>query len=78
MYFNDRTTLKKTRGRFFDPRLNRLPTSGFWVDSCTRTPLRLVNAYTGCTGDTVVKFNPYSKRYFVAIDLTGNGYTDFC
>ncbi|WP_248751996.1 M10 family metallopeptidase C-terminal domain-containing protein [Pseudomonas sp. MWU15-20650] len=41
------------------------------------TPLRLVHAYTGRIGDTLVRFNPYSGRYFVAIDLTGNGQTDF-
>lgn len=54
---------------------DRIDLSG--LSENTRTPLRLVNAYTGRTGDTVVKFNPYSKRYFVAIDLTGNGHTDF-
>jgi serralysin len=43
----------------------------------TRTQLQLVNAYTGRAGDTLVRFNPYSQRYFVAIDLTGNSQTDF-
>lgn len=43
----------------------------------TRTQLRLVHTYSGRAGDTLVRFNPYSNRYFVAIDLTGNGQTDF-
>lgn len=41
------------------------------------TPLRLVEHYTGRIGDTVVKFNSNSGRYFVGVDLTGNRRTDF-
>lgn len=41
------------------------------------TPLRVVEAFTGRIGDTVVKFNPHSGRYFVAVDLTGNRETSF-
>lgn len=47
------------------------------LSKATLTQLRLVRAYTGRAGDTIVRFNPYSQRYFVAIDLTGNGQTDF-
>lgn len=43
----------------------------------TGTPLRLVDAYTGRIGDTVVKLNSRSGRYFVGVDLTGNRQTDF-
>ena len=43
----------------------------------TGTPLRLVANYTGRIGDTVVKFNSRSGRYFVGVDLTGNRRTDF-
>lgn len=43
----------------------------------TGTPLRLVDNYTGRAGDTVVKFNSHSGRYFVGVDLTGNRRTDF-
>ena len=43
----------------------------------TGTPLRLVANYTGRIGDTVVKFNSRSGRYFVGVDLTGNRQTDF-
>ncbi|WP_438868262.1 M10 family metallopeptidase C-terminal domain-containing protein [Pseudomonas sp. L1(2025)] len=43
----------------------------------TGTPLRLVAHYTGRIGDTVVKFNSRSGRYFVGVDLTGNRQTDF-
>lgn len=39
--------------------------------------LQLVDAYTGRIGDTVVKFNPQSGRYFIGVDLTGNRQTDF-
>lgn len=40
-------------------------------------PLRLVDTYTGRIGDTVVKYNQQSGRYFVGVDLTGNRRTDF-
>ncbi len=43
----------------------------------TGTPLRLVANYTGRIGDTVIKFNSHSGRYFVGVDLTGNRQTDF-
>lgn len=43
----------------------------------TGTPLRLVANYTGRIGDTVVKLNSRSGRYFVGVDLTGNRRTDF-
>lgn len=43
----------------------------------TGTPLRLVDNYTGRIGDTVVKLNSRSGRYFVGVDFTGNRQTDF-
>lgn len=42
-----------------------------------KVPLRLVDSYTGRVGDTLVKFNPKSGRYFIGVDLTGNRQTDF-
>lgn len=39
--------------------------------------LRLVDTYTGRIGDTVVKYNQQSDRFFVGVDLTGNRRTDF-
>lgn len=41
------------------------------------TPLQLVDDYTGRIGDTVVKFNPQSGRYFVGVDLTGRRESNF-
>lgn len=41
------------------------------------TPLVLVSAYTGRRGDTVVKYNRRSGKYYIGVDLTGNGRTDF-
>lgn len=41
------------------------------------TPFVHVEAYTGRIGDTVVKYNPRSGRYFIGVDLTGNRRTDF-
>jgi len=41
------------------------------------TPLQVVEHYTGRIGDTLVKFNAHSGRYFVGVDLTGNRRTDF-
>lgn len=41
------------------------------------TTFRFVNAYTGRIGDTIVKFNPQSGKYFVGVDMTGNRQTDF-
>ncbi|WP_262385218.1 M10 family metallopeptidase C-terminal domain-containing protein [Pseudomonas fluorescens] len=43
----------------------------------TGVHLQLVERYTGRIGDTLVKFNAYSGRYFVGVDLTGNRRTDF-
>ncbi|CRM89586.1 Serralysin precursor [Pseudomonas sp. 22 E 5] len=43
----------------------------------TGIPLRLVDNYSGRVGDTVVKFNSHSGRYFVGVDLTGNRRTNF-
>ncbi|MBD8671118.1 M10 family metallopeptidase C-terminal domain-containing protein [Pseudomonas lurida] len=39
--------------------------------------LQLVGSYTGRIGDTVLKFNRQTGRYFVGVDLTGNRQTDF-
>lgn len=41
------------------------------------TPFTHVEAYTGRIGDTVVKYNQRSGRYFIGVDLTGNRSTDF-
>ncbi|MTD19702.1 serine 3-dehydrogenase [Pseudomonas sp. CCM 7891] len=41
------------------------------------TPFILVESYTGRIGDTVVKYNEHSGRYYIGVDLTGNGRTDF-
>lgn len=41
------------------------------------SPFTLVKAYTGRIGDTVVKYNTQTGRYFIGVDLTGNGRTDF-
>lgn len=47
------------------------------VEKEANTRLKLVEAFTGRIGDTIVKYNPQSGRYFIAIDLTGNRTTDF-
>lgn len=39
--------------------------------------LKLVNDFTGAPGDTVIKYNTHSGRYFLAVDLTGNCRSDF-
>ncbi|MCF5547143.1 M10 family metallopeptidase C-terminal domain-containing protein [Pseudomonas salomonii] len=36
-----------------------------------------VDQYTGRAGDTVLGYNQAAKRYFLAIDMTGNGKSDF-
>lgn len=41
------------------------------------TPLRLVDAYTGRIGDTVVKHDPRTGRSVVGIDLLGRRHSDF-
>ncbi|MFL1551325.1 M10 family metallopeptidase C-terminal domain-containing protein [Pseudomonas sp. O64] len=41
------------------------------------TPLRLVDAYTGRIGDTVVKHDRHSGRSIVGIDLLGRRQSDF-
>ena len=52
------------------------------IDLCTMAnaagvSLNLVPDFTGTPGDTVIKYNMYSGRYFLAIDLSGNGRSDF-
>ncbi|WP_455824274.1 M10 family metallopeptidase C-terminal domain-containing protein [Pseudomonas graminis] len=42
-----------------------------------RTPLRLVSAYTGRVGDTVVRHDPQTGRSHVGIDLLGKRQSDF-
>lgn len=42
-----------------------------------RTPLRRVEAYTGRVGDTVVKQDPQTGRFYVGIDLLGKRQSDF-
>ncbi|WP_164484416.1 M10 family metallopeptidase C-terminal domain-containing protein [Pseudomonas synxantha] len=39
--------------------------------------LNFVPDFTGKPGDTVIRYNMYSGRYFLAIDLLGNGRSDF-
>ncbi|WP_244159685.1 M10 family metallopeptidase C-terminal domain-containing protein [Pseudomonas poae] len=39
--------------------------------------LKLVTAFTGRAGETIVSFDPAINRYFVAIDLTGTGKPSF-
>ncbi|KRP70740.1 peptidase [Pseudomonas paralactis] len=43
----------------------------------TQVKLNYVSQYTGQPGDTILTFNPNTNRYFLGIDLTGNGKTDF-
>lgn len=42
-----------------------------------KVAFNFVDAYTGAAGDTIIKFNPHSGRYLLAIDLDGDGKTDF-
>ena len=42
-----------------------------------KVTLNFVDNYTGAAGDTIIKFNPLSGRYLLAIDLDGDGKTDF-
>ncbi|WP_256657099.1 MULTISPECIES: M10 family metallopeptidase C-terminal domain-containing protein [unclassified Pseudomonas] len=42
-----------------------------------KVAFNFVNAYTGQAGDTLIKFNPQSGRYLLAIDLDGDSKTDF-
>lgn len=39
--------------------------------------LNHVDKFTGKAGDTVITFNPATSRYLLAVDLTGDGKTDF-
>ncbi|MFO2466058.1 M10 family metallopeptidase C-terminal domain-containing protein [Pseudomonas sp. 15FMM2] len=41
------------------------------------TPFNLVDSYTGRKGDAIVKQHPQTGRYYIGVDLTGNGRTDF-
>ncbi len=47
------------------------------VQKDANTHFSLVQAFTGRIGDTVVKLNPQTQRYFIAVDLTGDRKTDF-
>ena len=39
--------------------------------------LNYVDKFTGKAGDTMITFNPTTARYLLAVDLTGDGKTDF-
>ena len=43
----------------------------------SQVQLNYVSQYSGQPGDTILTFNPNTNRYFLGIDLTGNGKTDF-
>ncbi|WP_338724349.1 M10 family metallopeptidase C-terminal domain-containing protein [Pseudomonas tolaasii] len=47
------------------------------IEKEAKTRLTPVNAFSGRAGETIVGYNPQTYRYFVAIDLTGNGTPDF-
>ncbi len=47
------------------------------VQAEANTRFRLVQAFTGRIGDTIVSLNPQTQRYFIAVDLTGNRQVDF-
>ncbi|WP_057014120.1 M10 family metallopeptidase C-terminal domain-containing protein, partial [Pseudomonas libanensis] len=42
-----------------------------------KVAFNFVEEYTGKAGDTIIKFNPQTGRYLLAIDLDGDGKTDF-
>ncbi|MEX5510948.1 M10 family metallopeptidase C-terminal domain-containing protein [Pseudomonas paralactis] len=42
-----------------------------------KVAFNFVDSYSGKAGDTIIKFNPQSGRYLLAIDLDGDGKTDF-
>ncbi|WP_259641777.1 M10 family metallopeptidase C-terminal domain-containing protein, partial [Pseudomonas salomonii] len=42
-----------------------------------KVTFNFVDAYSGQAGDTIIKFNPQTGRYLLAIDLDGDGKTDF-
>ncbi len=42
-----------------------------------KVALNFVENYTGAAGDTIIKFNPQTGRYLLAVDLDGDGKTDF-
>ena len=39
--------------------------------------LNYVNQYRNQPGDTIIVHNPATGRYFLGVDLTGDGKTDF-
>ena len=43
----------------------------------SQVQLNYVSQYSGQPGDTILTFNPKTNRYFLGVDLTGNGKTDF-
>ena len=47
------------------------------LENKANTHLKLVTAFTGRAGETIVSFDPAINRYFVAIDLTGTGKPGF-
>lgn len=43
----------------------------------SQVQLNYVSQYSGQPGDTILTLNPKTNRYFLGVDLTGNGKTDF-
>lgn len=47
------------------------------IEKEANTRLKKVDTFTGRAGETIVSYSPQANRYFVAIDLNGNGRLDF-
>lgn len=72
---SDSTYSKAQVLRDFVSGTDRIDLAG--VSKEANSPFTLVKEYTGRIGDTVVKYNTQTGRYYVGVDLTGNRKTDF-